>query len=343
MTPFKPSTVLVTGALGQDGAYLCELALHRGCSVIGAVRNATSALSGGRAWRLRHLGIAERVQWAEFDLCDAESMHEALHVHRPDVVFNLAAQSSVVRSFEQPLETAAVNGMGAVNLFELARHAPWPVRIVQAASADILAAELDGPVQAASPYAAAKAFAHLMARVYRDDMGVFVSSAVLYNHESPLRGPEFVTRKIVAGLVDIQAGRQERLLLGNLEARRDWSHARDIVEGLWQLAIAAQPSEVALGSGQTHTVREFVDRAAAALGMRLQWQGEGLHEHALDASNGRTLVAVDPAFFRPSDTSHGAADLKRATALGWAPRTSLDEMIREMIQFVIDEKQRSPT
>jgi GDPmannose 4,6-dehydratase len=218
-------------------------------------------------------------------------------------------------------------------LFESARRSGRPVRVVQAASADILAGGLDGPVIGTSPYGAAKAFAHLMARVYRDSLGTFVSSAILYNHESPLRGREFVTRKIIASLVDIRIGRQDRLLLGNLAARRDWSHARDIVDGLWQIGLAPQAGEFALGSGVTHTVREFVDRAAQALDFELRWQGNGVDEVAIDEASGRTIVAVDPALFRPADVSHGAADLTRARTLGWQPRTSLDAMIREMIQF----------
>lgn len=324
--------VLVTGALGQDGAYLCDLALREGCVVIGGVRDVARA-GGDRGWRLRHLGIAERVELVEMDLSDARSIDAALRAHQPDTVFNLAAQSSVARSFELPLETAAANGMGAVQLFESARRSSRPMRVVQAASADILAGGLDGPVNGTSPYGAAKAFAHLMARVYRDSLSTFVSSAILYNHESPLRGREFVTRKIIAALVNVRAGRQDRLLLGNLAARRDWSHARDIVQGLWRIAAAAQPGEFALGSGETHTVLDFVDRAARALHFTLRWRGSGLDEQAIDAATGRTIVAVDPALFRPTDVSHGAADLSRARALGWQPRTSLDAMIREMIQF----------
>jgi len=232
--------------------------------------------------------------------------------------------------------------MGALRLFEEVRRATWPVRAVQAASADILAAELDGPVQAASPYAAAKAFAHLAARVYRESLGVFVSSAVLHNHESPLRGGEFVTSKIVASLVKIRSGRLDRLALGNLEARRDWSHARDIVDGMWRIATAERPGEIALGSGVAHSVREFVDLAAQALGMRLRWQGTGTNESAQDEQSGRTVVVVDPALFRPADTSHHAADLARARALGFRPRIGLDAMIREMIHFETERQQRSP-
>lgn len=334
-----PTTVLVTGALGQDGAYLCELALRHGCTVVGGVRNAAEAAASGRLWRLQQLGIAERVTLIEMDLADGGSVERALAAHRPALVFNLAAQSSVARSFAAPLGTVRTNGLGAAQLFEAARTASYPVRVVQAASADILSGGLDGPVAASSPYGAAKAFAHLMARVYRESLGTFVSSAILYNHESPLRGPEFVTSKIVASLVAVRAGRLERLLLGNLDARRDWSHARDIVEGLWCIGAAARPGEFELGSGRTHTVREFVDLAAAALQLRLRWSGSGTEETATDQASGRTVVAIDPALFRPADVSHGAADLTRATAIGWRPRIPLDAMIREMIQF---ETHRTP-
>src|SRR5262245_34766136 len=245
-----PAKVLIAGALGQDGAYLCELALRHGCTVVGGVRTLAQA-NGDRAWRLGHLGIAERVLLAEMDMADAGSIEAALRAHQPDTVFNLAAQSSVARSFESPLETAAANGMGAVHLFESARRSPRPIRVVQATSADIVSGAPDGPVNGTSPYGAAKAFAHLMARVYRESLGTFVSSAVLYNHESPLRGREFVSRKIIAALVSIRAGKQDQLLLGNLAARRDWSHARDIVEGLWQIGAAARAGEFALGSGES--------------------------------------------------------------------------------------------
>lgn len=337
---FQPATVLVTGALGQDGAYLSQLALEHGCVVIGAVRDARTA-HGERAWRLRHLGIDQRVTWVDLDLRDAASIDATLGAHRPDVVFNLAAQSSVARSFESPVETAETNAIGALRLFEAVRRAHWPIRVVQATSADILAGALDGPVQATSPYAAAKAFAQLTARIYRESLGVFVSSAVLYNHESPLRGSEFVTSKIVASLVKIRAGRPEPLALGNLDARRDWSHARDIVDGLWRIATAAVACEAALGSGRTHSVRDFVDLTARSLDMRLRWQGTGAHESAIDEHSGRTVVVVDPNLFRPADTSHGGADLARARALGFEPRIGLDAMIREMIQFELDRAQRS--
>jgi GDPmannose 4,6-dehydratase len=339
---FHPTTALITGALGQDRAYLGELALRHGCTVSGGVRGAARVVGSERAWRLRHLGIEQRLVWAELDLRDAHSIDAALRAHQPDVVFNLAAQSSVRVSFDSPLETAETNAMGALRPFEAARRAPWPVRVVQAASADILAADLDGAVRAASPYAASKAFAHLMARVYRESLGVFVSSAVLYNHESPLRGREFVTHKIVTALVKIRAGKQNQLALGNLDAQRDWSHARDIADGLWRIATAQHPGETMLGSGCAHSVREFVELAARALGMRLRWQGTVLQESALDEDTGRTVVALDAEHFRPADTSHDAADLTRARALGFEPRTSLDAMIAEMIQFEIDREQRSP-
>jgi GDPmannose 4,6-dehydratase len=208
----SPTKVLIAGALGQDGAYLCELALRLGCTVVGGVRDVAHA-GGDRAWRLRYLGIAERVSLVEMNMADADSIDAALRLHHPDTVFNLAAQSSVARSFESPLETAAANGMGAVRLFESARHSPRAIRVVQATSADIMSGALNGPVSGTSPYGAAKAFAHLMARVYRESLGTFVSSAILYNHESPLRGRAGEHSRRQAGSTAArQPGRASRLV-----------------------------------------------------------------------------------------------------------------------------------
>lgn len=333
-------TVLIAGVLGQDGAYLAEHALRLGCTVIGGVRDLASVAQPDRAWRLQHLKLVSRVRLVEFDLRDSSSMATALQAHRPDAVFNLAAVSSVAQSFQSPIATTEVTGMGALRLFEAARQASWPIRVLQPSSADILVDTVEGPVRAASPYGAAKAFAHLMARVYRDSMGVFISTVVLFNHESPLRGPEFVTRKIVSTLVDIRAGRPEHLLLGNLNARRDWSHARDIVDGMWRIVGADQAGEYVLGSGRVHTVREFVEKVAVHLGFDLDWIGTGTHETAVDRATGRLVVAIDPGLFRPTDTTHPIVDLSKARQLGWEPRIQIDEMIAEMVEFELAARKR---
>ncbi len=347
VAPQRPERVLITGILGQDGAYLARHLLDRGHSVIGLGRRLDDA---SRRWRLRHLGVDEAVELIELDLNGvsdpAAELVPLLQATRIDRIVHLAAQSSVARSLAEPLLTADSVGLGAVRLFEAARLMGG-LPVLQASSAEILEVRANGqehrpldehtPLAARSPYGAAKAFAHLMARVYRSSLATPVSSAILFNHESPLRGPEFVTAKIVREMVRIRreltVGMPEPapLRLGRLGVLRDWSHARDIVDGLWRIATQPEADEYLLASGRLHSVRDFVSATANRLDLPLHWEGEGLDEVARCARTGAIRVCVDAAFYRPDDPDQMPVNLRRTIeALGWQPTVSLEPLIAEM-------------
>jgi GDPmannose 4,6-dehydratase len=339
----RPERVLITGILGQDGAYLARHLLDRGHQVVGLGRRLDDA---SRRWRLRHLGVDHAIEPVELDLDQVRDPATELvpwcQAARIDRIVHLAAQSSVARSLVEPLLTADSVGLGAVRLLEAARLMGG-VPLVLASSAEILdvtgQTRLDEctPLAARSPYGAAKAFAHLMARVYRNSLATPVSSAILFNHESPLRGPEFVTAKIVREMVrirrELSAGlsKPPPLQLGRLGVLRDWSHARDIVDGLWRIAGQPEAGEYLLASGRLHSVRDFVDATANRLDLPLHWEGEGLDEVGRCARTGVVRVRVDARFYRPDDPDQLPVDLRRTIgALGWQPTVSLEPLIAEM-------------
>jgi len=339
----RPERVLITGILGQDGAYLARHLLDQGHGVVGLGRRLDDA---SRRWRLRHLEVDGKVELIELDLDTvrdpATELVPRLQAARIDRIIHLAAQSSVARSLAEPLLTADSVGLGAVRLFEAARLLGG-LPVLLASSAEILDVQgralLDEhtPLTARSPYGAAKAFAHLMARVYRGSLATPVSSAILFNHESPLRGPEFVTAKIVREMVrirlELSAGAPEPapLRLGRLGVLRDWSHARDIVDGLWRIARQPTAGEYLLASGRLHSVRDFVSATATRLDLPLHWEGDGLDEVGRCARSGAVRVQVDAAFYRPDDPDQLPVDLRRTIgALGWQPTVSLEPLIAEM-------------
>jgi GDPmannose 4,6-dehydratase len=336
-TMSKPSTVLITGILGQDGSYLAEYALRLGHRVMGGIRG---ELSAERAWRLHHLGIAQQVSFVHLDLGDPESIRTALHRSRPDLIFNFAAQSSVGDSFKMPVHTAETGGMGALHIFEYARNADHPCRVFQASSSEIFGDITDAHHSEDSffnpktPYGATKLFAHIMAEAYRASYGTYVATGILFNHESPLRGANFVTKKITQSMVAVKQGRLQSFSLGNLDARRDWSHAKDFVDAIWRMLQIEQPDNFVLASGQLTSVREFVNQTAQALDISLVWQGQGTEERGIDKNTGRTLVEVNPEFYRPYDPAQPLADIRKARRLiNWTPQHSLADLIQDMVRF----------
>jgi GDPmannose 4,6-dehydratase len=335
--------VLITGVLGQDGSYLAQHALNQGYEVLGGARG---PLTPDRLWRLRHLGIDRQVQIIPFDLGDAALIEQQIKRHRPDLIFNMAAQSSVGDSFNTPLVTAEIGAMGALRIFEMARWADWAPRVFQASSSEIFGCLTDAQHSESSsfnpktPYGATKLFAHIMAEAYRASYGTFVSTGILFNHESPLRGENFVTRKITKGLANIRAGRQDILHLGNLNACRDWSHARDFVEAMWRIIQLPAPDNFVIASGRLVSVRDFTSMAAARAGFELSWLGQGVNEKGFDRNTGQLIVAVDPAFYRPYDPEQPRVDTSKAsTLLGWTPRTSLEDLVKEMMDFELQRNQ----
>jgi GDPmannose 4,6-dehydratase len=330
------TTALITGITGQDGAYLAALLLRKNYKVYGTYRRTSSA----NFWRIEELGVRHHpeLHLLEHDMTDLGSCLRILEQSMPDEVYNLAAQTYVGVSFSQPCTTAAITGLGALNLLEAIRTLNRRIRYYQASSA-----EMFGKVQAVpqtemtpfyprSPYGVAKVFAHWTTINYRESYGIFGCSGILFNHESPLRGPEFVTRKISEAVARIAAGRQRQLDLGNLDARRDWGYAAEYVRGMWQMLQAPEPDTYVLATNRTETVRTFATLAFKAAGIRLEWRGRGVEERGIDAADGRVLVRVDPRNHRPAEVDLLQGDnAKAARLLGWVPQTSLERLAAMMV------------
>jgi GDPmannose 4,6-dehydratase len=330
---------LVTGVTGQDGAYLCRLLLERGYQVYGAYRRSASV----NLWRMEELGVAKDVQLVPFDLIELTNILRTLEKIQPDELYNLAAQSFVALSFEQPIYTADIDGVGPLRILESLRAVAPGCRFYQASTS-----EMFGKVQAIpqnettpfyprSPYGVAKLHAHWMTVNYRESYGLFACSGILFNHESPLRGIEFVTRKISAGLARIRNGLQEELVLGNLEAKRDWGFAGDYVEAMHSMLQQEKADDFVIATGETRSVQEFVDRAAEAAGFDLAWEGESEARRGIDRKSGKTLVRVAPEFYRPAEVDYLIGDASKARrVLGWKPRVSFAELVERMVRADLD-------
>lgn len=324
---------LVTGVTGQDGAYLSKLLLGEGYKVYGMVRRSSSE----NFWRLEELGIEGRVHTVEGDLLDGGSLLRLVRDIRPDEVYNLAAQSFVGTSFKQPVLTAQVDAMGPLHMLEAIRDTDTSIRFYQASTSEMFGKVVETPQKETtpfyprSPYGAAKLCAHWMTVNYRESYDMFACSGILFNHESPLRGIEFVTRKITDAVARIKAGKQEKLSLGNLDAQRDWGHAEDYVRAMWLMLQQDVPDDYVVATGKTHTVRSFVEAAFAAAGMSVTWQGSGVEEKGIDAS-GKVVVDVNPEFFRPAEVELLLGDPSKAKEnLDWKLEHSLDSMVTDMV------------
>ena len=329
-------TAVVTGITGQDGAYLAALLLDKGYRVIGTYRRSSSV----NFWRLAALGLLERpgLELVEYDLTDPGAALRLLAEHRPQEVYNLAAQSFVGVSFQQPVTTAQITALGPLHLLEAIRLVDPDIRFYQASTS-----EMFGKAQAVpqnettpfyprSPYGVAKLYAHWTTVNYRESYGLFAVSGILFNHESPLRGREFVTRKVTDGLARLRLGRLEVLELGNLDARRDWGYAPEYVEGMWRMLQAERPDDWVLASGRTLSVREFVTLAAQAADFDLLWEGEGPQEVGVDRHSGRVLVRINPQFYRPAEVDLLIGDAsKAALELGWQARTPAARLCELMV------------
>jgi GDPmannose 4,6-dehydratase len=328
---------IVTGITGQDGAYLCALLLDKGYTVAGTFRRSSSV----NFWRLKELGIAQhpRLTLVDYDLTDAGAAMALLHRHQPDEIYNLAAQSFVATSFAQPSATAQITGLGVLNLLEAIRIVNPKIRFYQASTS-----EMFGKVQAVpqsettpfyprSPYGVAKLFGHWTTINYRESYGIFGASGILFNHESPLRGLEFVTRKITDAAAAIRLGHRDVLELGNMDAQRDWGYAKEYVEGMWRMLQADVPDTYVLATGRHESVRDFTRMAFAAAGITLDFSGSGPDETGIDTANGKVVVRVNPAFYRPAEVDLLLGDASKARAeLGWAPATGLEELCRLMVE-----------
>jgi len=331
------NVAIVTGITGQDGAYLAELLLDKGYVVYGTYRRTSSV----NFWRIEELGIDKHpnLRLVEFDLTDMSAAIRLLQKSEATEVYNLAAQSFVGVSFDQPVTTAEITGIGPLNLLEAIRIVNPKIRFYQASTS-----EMFGKVQAIpqiestpfyprSPYGVAKLYAHWITVNYRESYDIFGSSGILFNHESPLRGREFVTRKITDSVAKIKLGKLDVLELGNMDAKRDWGYAKEYVEGMWRMLQADKPDTYVLATNRTETVRDFVTMACKAADIEIAWEGSNEHERALDTATGKTIVAVNPKFYRPAEVDLLIGNPEKAKReLGWEPKTSLEELCRMMVE-----------
>ncbi|HEV3426923.1 MAG TPA: GDP-mannose 4,6-dehydratase [Paraburkholderia sp.] len=339
---------IITGVSGQDGAYLTKLLLDKGYQVVGTYRRTSSV----NFWRMNELGVTDHpsLELVEHDLTDAGSTIRLLERAQAGEIYNLAAQSFVGVSFDQPVTTAEVTGIGALNLLEAIRVINPRTRFYQASTSEMFGKvqavpqREDTPFYPRSPYGIAKLFAHWSTVNYRESYDIFATSGILFNHESPLRGREFVTRKITDAVAKIRLGKQSVLELGNLDAKRDWGYASEYVEGMWRMLQANDPDTYVLATGRTETVRDFVTMAFAAAGYQLEWSGRAERETGVDISTGRTLVRVSPRFYRPAEVELliGNAD-KARSKLGWEPQTSLEQLCQMMVTADLARNERHDT
>ncbi|MGM9428185.1 GDP-mannose 4,6-dehydratase [Hydrogenophaga sp. MI9] len=330
-------TAILTGITGQDGAYLAELLLGKGYTVYGTYRRTSSV----NFWRIEELGIQNHpnLHLVEYDLTDLGSNIALVQKVQPDEIYNLAAQSFVGVSFDQPTTTAQITGVGALNLLEAIRLVNRKIRFYQASTSEMFGKVQaipqveDTPFYPRSPYGVAKLYAHWMTVNYRESYDIFGSSGILFNHESPLRGREFVTRKITDAVAKIKLGKLDVLELGNIDAKRDWGFAKEYVEGMWRMLQADQPDTFVLATNRTETVRDFVRMAFKGAGVEVDFRGQAENETAVDVATGKTVMRVNPRFYRPAEVDLLIGNPAHAKAkLGWEPRTTLEQLCQMMVE-----------
>jgi GDPmannose 4,6-dehydratase len=336
---------IVTGVTGQDGAYLSELLLEKGYKVFGTYRRNSSV----NFWRSEELGIQKHPNFhlVEFDLTDLGNCISLVQRCNPDEIYNLAAQSFVGVSFEQPTTTAQITGLGALNLLETIRLVDQKIRFYQASTSEMFGEVQaipqveDTPFYPRSPYGVAKLYAHWMTVNYRESYDIFGSSGILFNHESPLRGQEFVTRKISDTVAKIKLGKAQTLELGNMNAKRDWGFAKEYVEGMWRMLQADQPDTFVLATNRTETVRDFVIMAFKAADIDIVFSGSEEDEIGINEATGETLVKVNPQFYRPAEVDLLIGDASKANSvLGWEPKTTLEKLCELMVQKDLERNEQ---
>ncbi|MEB2184946.1 GDP-mannose 4,6-dehydratase [Xanthomonas campestris pv. campestris] len=336
---------IVTGISGQDGAYLAQLLLEKGYEVYGTFRRTSSV----NFWRMEELGVASHanLHLVEYDLTDQGATFALVSRVRPNEVYNLAAQSFVGVSFDQPATTAQITGVGALHLLEAIRLIDPSIRFYQASTSEMFGKVQaipqveDTPFYPRSPYGVAKLYAHWLTVNYRESYNIFGSSGILFNHESPLRGREFVTRKITDSVAKIKLGKLEYMELGNLDAKRDWGFAKEYVEGMWRMLQADQPDTFVLATNRTETVRDFVRMAFKGAEMQVEFEGKDEHEVAIDQSSGKVVMRINPRFHRPAEVDLLVGDASKARAvLGWTPKTTLEELCQMMVEADLRRNER---
>lgn len=331
---------LITGITGQDGSYLAELLLQKGYEVHGIIRR-SSSFNTGRIDHIYHDRHEKNVHlFLHYgDLTDGTNLDRIIEKVKPDEIYNLGAQSHVMVSFEMPVYTGEADALGTVRLLDAVKNANIPVKFYQAGSSEMYGKVLETPQKETtpfyprSPYACAKVYAHNIAVNYREAYGMFICNGILFNHESPRRGGTFVTKKITRALAQIKLGKQEILYLGNLDAKRDWGYAKDYVEAMWRMLQQEKPGDYVIATGETHSVREFVEHAARMVGYEIRWEGEGVNEKGVDTKTGKVIVQIDPTYFRPAEVDLLLGDATKAKQeLRWEPNVKFEELVRIMME-----------
>lgn len=329
---------LITGVTGQDGSYLAELLLEKGYLVYGLQRRTSLPNSS----RIDH--IYDNPKYPNFitlygDLTEASNISRILYKTQPNEIYNLGAQSHVKVSFDLPEYTVNVNALGTLRILDAIRDLKIPCKYYQASSSEMFGKVLGipqnetTPFNPQSPYGLSKVFSFYLTRIYRESYGIFASNGILFNHESPRRGVTFVTRKITLGLCRVRLGMQETLKLGNLDSKRDWGYAKDYVGGIWMILQHERPDDFVLATGETHSVREFVEEAAKHMGYEIVWKGSGVHEKGIDKKTKKVIVEVDPVYFRPLEVDFlMGSSTKAASILGWKPKVGFKELVKIMIE-----------
>ena len=339
----KPAAI-ITGITGQDGSYLTELLLEKGYNVFGLVRRCSL---NNNTWRIQHLMSKINIQYG--DVTDVSSIRSIISVasfHNPErlEIYNLAAQSHVQRSFEMPEYTLQSDGAGVLHILEAIRTSPLRdrIRFYQASTSELYGKVQEVPQKETtpfyprSPYGVAKQYGFWITKNYRESYGMFATNGILFNHESPRRGDDFVTRKITKGIKAIMDGKEPHISIGNLEARRDWGHAKDYVEAMWRVLQADEPRDWVVSTGKAHSVREFIIAAFGHIGITLRWRGEGIDECGFDADTGDILVKVNPAYFRPAEVDLLMGDSTEIrTKLGWKPAYTFEALVKDMMEAEI--------
>ena len=330
-----PKVALITGIRGQDGAYLAKLLLEKGYEVYGADRRSGE----GGFWRLKELGIEKDVKVVYMDLLEFTNILRTIEKIKPDEIYNLAAQSFVAASFEQPILTSDINSLGTLRLLEVIRTVKPDTKFYQASTSEMFGKAKTLPLNEESyfyprsPYAISKLFAHWITVNYRESYNIFACSGILFNHESPLRGTEFITRKVSLAVARIKYGKQDKLVVGNLDAKRDWGYAPEYVYGMYLMLQNDKPEDFVLATGESHSVREFIEEAFRVAGFEIYWEGKGLEEKGRDAKTGKVLVEVSPEFYRPAEVDVLLGDYSKAKRiLGWEPKTTFKELVRIMVE-----------
>jgi GDPmannose 4,6-dehydratase len=333
-------TALITGIRGQDGAYLAQFLLGKGYVVVGADRRSGET----NHWRLKRLGINSAIRIVYCDLQEYSNVLRTLQEVQPDEIYNLAAQSFVKASFEQPIVTTQVNSVGVLNLLEAIRTVNPRIKFYQASTSEMFGKVRETPqteltpFHPRSPYGVSKLYGHFISVNYRESYDMFACCGLLFNHESPLRGAEFVTRKIALTVAAIARGREEKLVLGNMDAKRDWGYAPEYVEGMWMMLQQPTADDYVLATGETHSVREFVDQAFEIAGMPLTWEGTAAEERGRDPK-GIVRVAISPEYYRPAEVDYLVGDPSKARKqLGWHCRTPFTQLVELMVRAELDAK-----